>query len=109
SERRKLPVAQMARKDQRWLAVEPQLRKQLMRPRPDLDAAVLGAGGIVLPDVIEMREFSADPTEIVPDAGEDGLDLLRRFFRKRGGQIGATDPLLAHHGSDRAGGPAEQV
>ena len=51
--------------------------------------------GIVVPDVIEMGEFGADAAEIVPDAGQNGLDLLGRFFRERGGQIGAADPLLA--------------
>src|SRR6516165_7807605 len=59
--------------------------------------------------MIEMREFGADTTEIVPDACEDGLDLCRRFLRKCGGQVGATDLLLLHHGPDQAGDPAEQV
>src|SRR6266480_8034524 len=80
-----------------------------MGPRLDLDAAILGARGIVLPDMIEMREFGADATEIVPDACENGLDLCRRFLRKCGGEIGATYLLLPHHGPDRAGDPAEQV
>jgi len=31
--------------------------------------------------MIEMREFGADATEIIPDARENGLDFLRRFFR----------------------------
>jgi len=39
--------------------------------------------------MIEMREFGADATEIVPDACENGLDLRRRFLRKCGGQIDA--------------------
>src|SRR3981189_2338350 len=59
--------------------------------------------------MIEMSEFGADATEVVPDASENGVDLLGRFFRERGGQIGATDPLLAHDRSDQAGDPAEQV
>src|SRR6516165_3051482 len=59
--------------------------------------------------MIEMREFGADTTEIVPDACENGLDLCRRFLRKCGSQIGATDLLLPHHGPDQAGDPAEQV
>ena len=42
-------------------------------------------------------------------ACENGLDLSRRFLRKCGGQIGATDLLLPHQGPDRAGDPAEQV
>ena len=28
--------------------------------------------GVVLPDMVEMGEFGAEPSEIVPDAGEDG-------------------------------------
>src|SRR5580704_17638730 len=99
----------MACKDQRRLAVEPQLRKQFVGPRIDLDPAILGARGIVLPDMIEVREFGANATEIVPDACENGLDLCWRFLRKCGGQIGATDLLLPHQGPDRAGDTAEQV
>ena len=79
------------------------LRKQFVGARLDFDAAVLGMRGIVLPDVIEMGELGADAAEIVPDAGEDGLDLLRRFFREGGGQIGAADPVLAQHRSDQRG------
>ena len=92
-----------------YLAIEPQLRKQLVGARQDFDAALFGIGRIVLPDMIEMGKFGADATEIVPDAGENGLDLRRRFFRERGGQIGAADLLLAHHRSNRASDPAEQV
>ena len=35
-----------------------------------------GCARIVLPDMIEMGEFGAKAAEIVPDAGENGLDLL---------------------------------
>ncbi len=59
-----------------------------------------GRAAIVLPDMVEMREFGADAAEIVPDACQNGLDLLGRFFRKGGGQIGAADPLFAQS-SDR--------
>src|SRR6266849_3591531 len=99
----------MACEDQRRLAIEPQLRKQLMGARQDFDAASFGIGGIMLPDMVEMREFGADATKVVPDARQNGLDLRRRFFRERGDQIGAADPLLAHHRSNRASDPAEQV
>src|SRR6266699_6487612 len=99
----------MACKDQRRFAVESQLRKQFVGARPDFDPAILGARGIVLPDMIEVREFGANATEIVPDACENDLDLCRRFLRKCGGQIGAADLLLPHQGPDRAGDPAEQV
>ena len=56
-----------------------------------------------------MSEFGADPAEIVPDAGEDGLDLLGRLFREGGGQVGAADPLLAQFWPDQPGDPGEQV
>src|ERR1700730_15805653 len=85
SQSRKFPVGEMACKDQRRFAVESQLRKQFVGARPDFDPAILGPCGIVLPDVIKMREFGADATEIVPDACENGLDLCRRFLRKCGG------------------------
>ena len=39
-----------------------------------------GCAGIVVPDVIEMGEFGADAAEIVPDAGQNGLDLLAAIF-----------------------------
>ena len=59
--------------------------------------------GIVIPDVIEMGELGADPAEIVPDAGQDGFDLLRRFFREGGGEIVAADAVLAQPRADGAG------
>ena len=49
----------------------------------------------MFPDMIEMGEFGADPAEIVPDAGENGLDFIRRLLREGGGQVGAADPLFA--------------
>ena len=70
------PVAEMGRKDERRLAVEPQLRKQFVGALLDFDAAILGVRGIVLPDMVEMGEFCADATEIVPDTCENGLDLF---------------------------------
>ena len=82
-------------KDQRRFAVESQLREQFVRARLDFDAAVFGMRRIVLPDVVEMREFRADAAEIVPHAGKNGLDFFRRFFRKGSGEIGAADLVLA--------------
>ena len=38
-----------------------------------------------------------------------GLDFLRRFFRKGGGQIGASNLLLAHQRSDQASNATEQI
>jgi hypothetical protein len=68
--------------------------------RLSISMAILGPRGIVIPDMIEMREFGADTTEIVPDACENGLDLRRRFLRKCGSQIGAADLLFPHLGPD---------
>src|SRR5258708_39814577 len=63
----------------------------------------------MLPDMIEMGELSPDAAEIIPDARKSGLDLRRRFFRERCGQVSAADPLLAQHRSDETGDPAEQI
>src|SRR5258708_36133564 len=63
----------------------------------------------MLPDMIEMGELSPDAAEIIPDARKNGLDLRRRFFRERCGQVSAADPLLAQHRSDETGDPAEQI
>jgi hypothetical protein len=59
--------------------------------------------------MIEMGEFGADAAEIVPDARQDRLDFLGRFFREGGDQVGAADFLLAQHRADQTGDPAEQV
>jgi hypothetical protein len=48
SQRGKFPVGEMACKDQRRFAVEPQLRKQFVEARLDFDPAILGVRGIVL-------------------------------------------------------------
>ena len=47
---------------------------------------VLGSRPLDVEDVqaVDMREFGGHAAEIVPDAGEDGIDLGRRLFRKRG-------------------------
>jgi hypothetical protein len=95
--------------DQRRFAVQPELMKQLMRALGQFGAALVRARLVEVPDVIEMGEFGADPAEIVPDTGEDGLDLLRRFFREGRGQIGAADALLAQPRPDQTGDPAERV
>ena len=75
----------------------------------DFNAAVLRARRIVFPDVIEMGELGADAAEIVPDARENGFDLLRRFFRESGAQIGAADLLFAQRRTDPTGDAAEHV
>src|SRR5882757_1389453 len=108
-QRGQFPVAEVACENQRRFAVEPQLREQFVRALLDFDAAVFWMGGVVLPDVIEMREFGADAAEIVPYAGEDGFDLLGRFFRKGRGEIGAADLVLAQPPANEARDASEKV
>ena len=108
-QRRKFPIAEMAGKNQRGLAVVFQPREQFVRARRDLDAAFLGMRRIVIPDVIDMGELGADAAEIVPDAGQDRLDLLGRFFREGGRQVSAADALLAQQRADRAGDAGEKI
>ena len=85
----------MTREDQRGLAVVLELGKQFVGARRDLDAAFLGMIDVIIPDVVEMGEFGADAAEIVPDAGQDFLNLLGRFFREGGGEIVAADFVLS--------------
>ena len=54
-------------------------------------------------------EFGSDPAEVVPDAGQDGLDFRRRFFWIRRHQVGAADAVLRQPWADRAQDPAAQV
>ena len=97
-------------KNQRRLAVIAELLEQLARARIEFDAARLfGMGGIVVPDVIEMGEFGADAAEIVPDAGQNCLDLFGGLFRERRRQIRAADPVLAQPAADEAGDAAEKI
>jgi hypothetical protein len=81
-DRWKPPIAKMPCKDQRGLAVEPKLRKQLVGTRQDLDPAFFGKRGIVLADMVEMDEFRAQTAEIIPDAGKDCRDFFSDFSGK---------------------------
>ena len=56
-----------------------------------------------------MGEFGADAAEIVPDAGQNGFDLFRRFLGECGRQILAPDAVLAQPSSDEAGDTAEEI
>ena len=99
----------MTCKDQRRLAVEPQLREQFMGARLDFDAAVFGMRRIMLPDVIEMGEFGAmrprlsqTPARMVSISsgdfsGKAAVRLARPIFCSRS------------HRADQPGDPAEQV
>ena len=48
----------------------------LLRTTRYFDPAVLGMRRVMFPDVIEMGEFGTEAAEIVPDAGENTLDLF---------------------------------
>src|SRR5258705_13891720 len=100
----------MACENQGRFAIVPELVKQFLGPRRELDAAwFLGMIGVVVPDVIEMGELGADAAEIVPDAGQNGFDLFGRFLRKGGREIFAADPVLAQPAADEARGAAEET
>jgi hypothetical protein len=97
----------MACKDQRRLAVVPDLVEQFDGPFRQFDTAVFRMVAIVVPDVVEMGEFGADAAEIVPHAGEDRFDLLGRFFREGGLEILAADAVLAQSSANQLRDAAE--
>ena len=110
AERRDLPIAEMAGEDDRRLAVVAQGVEDLLGPRAELDAArLIRMIDVVVPDVIEMGELGADAAEIVPDAGQNGFDLFRRFLREGSLQVLAPDAVLAQSSSDEAGDAAEEI
>ncbi len=88
-------------KEQCRLAVVAQFVEQLLAARRELDAAwLVGIPGIMIPDAVDMREFGPDASEVVPDAGQDLLDLLRRLFGEGGREVLATDAILAQPAAD---------
>ena len=101
----------------RWLAKMiaglPSSRRcieNLLGPRAELDAArLVRMIDVVVPDVIEMGELGADAAEIVPDAGQNGFDLFRRFLGEGGLEIFAADAVLAQPAADEAGDAAEEI
>ena len=94
----------------RRLAVVAQLVENLLGPRAELDAArFVRMIDVVVPDVIEMGELGADAAEIVPDAGQNGFDLFRRFLGEGGLEIFAPDAVLAQPSPDEAGDAAEEI
>src|SRR3954464_13669864 len=99
----------MACKDQRRLAIQPQLREQRVGARLNFDAGVFWMSGIMLPDMVKMGEFGADTAEIVPHTSENGFDFFGRFFREGGREIGSADLLFAQRWPDQTSDPAEQV
>ena len=110
AERGDLPIAEMAREDDGGLAVVAQMIENLLGPRAELDPArLVRLIDVVVPDVIEMGELGADAAEIVPDAGQNGFDLLRRFLGEGGGEVFAADTVLAQPSPDEAGDAAEEI
>ena len=63
------------------------------------------AGG----EAVEMGELDGDASEIVPHAREDRFDLRRRFFRKRGGEIGPSGLVLGQPRTEPAHQRAHRV
>ena len=109
-EGRNFPIAEMACEDQRRLAVVAECIKYLAGALREFHIARLaGIAGIVIPDAVEMREFRTDAADIVPHAGDDLVDLLRRFFGEGGREIRPRDLVLAKQRTDAAGDLAEQI
>ncbi len=50
-------------------------------------------------ETVEMRELGRHASEVVPHAGEDLLDLVGRFVRERGRQVGPADAVLGPPGA----------
>src|SRR5262249_20572193 len=92
-----------------WLAVVAQQVEQLLGALAEFDTALtLRVSRIVVPYLVEMGELGADAAQIVPDAGENLLDFLRRLLRESGGQVVAADAVLAHPAADHARGATEE-
>jgi len=64
---------------------------------------------VVIPDVVEMSELGTDAAEIVPDAGQNGLDLLGDFSGKAA--VRFSRPIRSSRSlrPDEAGDAAKEV
>ena len=93
----------MRGEEQRRLAVEPQLVEQVEGALAVGD--VLGPRPVGIDNVqpVDMRELGGDAAEIVPDAGEDRFDLVRRFLRKGRDKLLARQLVLLEARAERAG------
>src|SRR5262245_32904935 len=110
AERRQFPIAEVARKKDRGLAVIAQRVEQHLGARAELDTArFLRMIGVIVPDVVKMGELGADAAEIVPDTGKNLLDLFRRFFGEGGLQILAADAVLAQAPADEQRSASEEI
>ncbi len=65
----------MAREHQRTLAVIAQRFELRRRVGRQFDAALVRMIGVEIPDVIEMREFCADTSKVIPHTHQNGVDL----------------------------------
>jgi hypothetical protein len=90
-------------------AVEAELVEQLLGAIGKRDPAGLRVRLDVIPDLVDVCELGADAAKIVPDAGENDVDLLGRLLREGFGEIVAADPLLAEARADPLRDPPEQV
>ena len=110
AERGDFPIAEMACEDDGGFAVVSQMIENLLRPWGEFDTArLLRMIEVVIPDVVEMGELGADAAEIVPDAGQNGFDLFRRFFGEGGLEIFAADAVLTQPAPDEARDAAEEI
>ena len=106
-QRRNFPIGEVRGEDKiGLLAVAEHFQPRVSRVI-DRDIRVAGslrAGRVVDDEAVDMGELGRDASEVVPHAGENLLDLLGGFLRKRGAQIFAPDLVLgkprahdAHH------------
>jgi len=104
----KFPVGEMSGKAEHRLAAVQHAPVALDRFRRVGDQVRRLPADALDTEFIEVGELDRDPPEIVPDAGEDLLDLSLGFFRKGGTQVLAGEPVFLEQRADlahrRAGG-----
>ena len=91
------PVAKMGREEN---AADPVIAQQLHILDADHLDPTVRVGDV---DLAEMGVFGGDPTEIVPHAENNGLDLIRRFLRKGMAQVAPGDVADGQARADQAG------
>ena len=79
-DRRQLPVGAMRREHQRGLAVVAHLLHAAVGLVGIQQMAAAGPRRVVVPQMIEMRELGADPSEIFPDAARGFVRSPRGIF-----------------------------
>jgi len=99
-DRGELPIANVRGKDQRGLAVIAKLLHQPLAVVGAHDAPALVIHRIVVPQSVDMGELGADAAEVLPDAAQNALDLVRRLLRKGRNEVGASQAMLRQPGPD---------